>query len=332
MRIEIEIDINLAFFRQLLRSNREGPIMTSSTEAMKDTSLDKGHRVGNFHEYYKFNPPMNRLDVLQKCGILEYIKTTVIKHDTITQIARERDSKRIKLDINEQHVKLDHTLAYCDLGCNEGDLSLALSKEMAEGLQTACSLHCLGLDIDKELIDRARSKKNCQQDTGDESNHPDKISSDVRVEAEFQVCNLNDEADHLTKCREYLDLAGKERFDLTSVFSTTMWIHIHSGDEGLVAFLKRVTSLTNHLLIEPQPSKCYGKVNVRLRKMNRPEEDISLERLRMRNNIEVEIDKLLEEFGFERVVLDAKASTEGHENSRTKWKRNLQMYKRKNME
>jgi hypothetical protein len=66
--------------------------------------------------------------------------------------------------------------------------------------------------------------------------------------------------------------------------------------------------------------------------MNRPEEDISLERLRMRNNIEVEIDKLLEEFGFERVVLDAKASTEGHENSRTKWKRNLQMYKRKNME
>ena len=307
--------------------------MASTNEAMKETSLDKGHRVGNFHEYYKFNPPKNRLEVLQKCGILDYIKTTVIEINASTQITDERDSKRIKLDNKKNPANLEQTIAYCDLGCNEGDLSLSLSKEMAEASKKTCSLHCLGLDIDKELIDRARSKNTCQQDTGDEYNNPDKLPNDVGVEAEFQVCNLNDEVDHLTKCREYLKLTGKDRFDLTSVFSTTMWIHIHSGDEGLVAFLKRVTALTNYLLIEPQPSKCYGKVNVRLRKMNRPEEDISLERLKMRNNIELEIDKLLEAFEFERVIIDDEnASTdEGHENSRTKWKRNLQMYKRKNL-
>ena len=65
--------------------------------------------------------------------------------------------------------------------------------------------------------------------------------------------------------------------------------------------------------------------------MNRPEEDISLERLKMRSNIEGEIDTVLEEFDFERVAIDDNATKEGSEDSRTKWKRNLQMYKRKNL-
>ena len=307
--------------------------MPSSTEAMKETSLDKGHRVGNFHNYYEFNPPNNRIHVLQKCGILDYIKSTICISPNENHV-RERDSKRIKLDRKDPQCDniLEAALAYCDLGCNEGDLSLALSKEMAEASQRKLSLHCLGLDIDEKLIGRARSKKKCQKDNSDEESKDSKdVPTAIQVEADFQVCNLNDEEDHMTTCKKYLQNIGKQRFDLISVFSTTMWIHIHSGDEGLVAFLKRISSLTNYLLIEPQPSKCYGKVNVRLRKMNRPEEDISLERLKMRSNIEGEIDTVLEEFGFERVAIDDNATKEGSEDSRTKWKRNLQMYKRKNL-
>lgn len=303
--------------------------MPSSTEAMKETSLDKGHRVGNFHNYYEFNPTNNRIHVLQKCGILDYIKSTVCISPNADH-AGERDSKRIKIDKKDpQNDKSEAALAYCDLGCNEGDLSLALSFEMAEASQRKRSMHCLGLDIDEQLISRARSKEKFQKEISHEDSED--LPNAIQVEAEFQVCNLNDEEDHMQICKKYLQNIGKHRFDLMSVFSTTMWIHIHSGDEGLVAFLKRISSLTNYLLIEPQPSKCYGKVNVRLRKMNRPEENISMERLKMRNNIEGEIDTVLEEFGFERVAIDEKATKEGSEHSRTKWKRNLQMYKRKNL-
>eukprot|EP00814_Leptocylindrus_danicus_P012806 CAMPEP_0116041246 /NCGR_PEP_ID=MMETSP0321-20121206/24915_1 /TAXON_ID=163516 /ORGANISM="Leptocylindrus danicus var. danicus, Strain B650" /LENGTH=62 /DNA_ID=CAMNT_0003521365 /DNA_START=19 /DNA_END=204 /DNA_ORIENTATION=+ len=61
-----------------------------------------------------------------------------------------------------------------------------------------------------------------------------------------------------------------------------MWIHVHSGDDGLKAFLRRVCSWTNVLLVEPQPSKCYRSINVRLRKMSRPQVDMNAESLSMR--------------------------------------------------
>ena len=74
-------------------------------------------------------------------------------------------------------------------------------------------------------------------------------------------------------------------------------------------------------------------MNVRLRKMNRPEEDISIERLRMRKNIEQDVDRVVSSFGFERVVVPQGSSPGGgsaeNMRSRTPWKRNLQMYRRK---
>ena len=44
-------------------------------------------------------------------------------------------------------------------------------------------------------------------------------------------------------------------FHLTTIFSTTMWIHVHGGDDGLRSFLVRACQWTaNYLLVEPQPS------------------------------------------------------------------------------
>jgi hypothetical protein len=85
-------------------------------------------------------------------------------------------------------------------------------------------------------------------------------------------------------------------FHLTTIFSTTMWIHIHSGDDGLHTFLTRACNYTQkYIIIEPQPSPCYRKANVRLRKMKRPElfndtSSSSSKCLAMRNTIEIEID------------------------------------------
>ena len=44
-------------------------------------------------------------------------------------------------------------------------------------------------------------------------------------------------------------------FHLTTIFSTTMWIHVHGGDDGLKSFLERACDWTSKfLLVEPQPS------------------------------------------------------------------------------
>ena len=35
---------------------------------------DKGHRHGNFSNYYHFHPPQNRLQVLEQCGLMAQIR------------------------------------------------------------------------------------------------------------------------------------------------------------------------------------------------------------------------------------------------------------------
>ena len=272
----------------------------------------------------EFNPPKNRLDVLEKCGILNFIKTTVFGDNPETNEEEHgRASKRLKKSTDDNSSEKNRTRnkwSYCDLGCNEGDLSLALSSEiMGKESSDEIFMHCLGLDIDEELIERAQSKKKSASAAGEKDS-----SNALRFHAEFHECNLNDAKDHMEKSEEFLKQSGITRFDLTSIFSTTMWIHIHSGDDGLVAFLERACSLTNYLLIEPQPSKCYRSVNVRLRRMNRPEEDISVDRLKMRENIEESIDRVVTSFGFKKVTIP----NDEVQNSRTKWKRKLQIYKR----
>lgn len=270
---------------------------------MEVSNLDKGHRIGNFHNYYEFNPPNNRLDILRRSGLLEYMQSALFSINTSSHSI----------------VATDNAVAFCDLGCNEGDLTLDISQELASYSKGQKSFHSLGLDIDEELIRRAEEKAKLSIGSKTEFGH----SHGCKFDVNFQVCNLIDESNHLSVSNNFLKRIGKERFDLISIFSTTMWIHIHSGDDGLGSFLRRVCSMTKFILIEPQPSSCYGRVNVRLRKMNRPEEDISIARLKIRNNIEAEIDRILCECNFTRVEVQEVRSSE----ILSKWKRNIQLYR-----
>eukprot|EP00554_Chaetoceros_debilis_P016570 CAMPEP_0194126606 /NCGR_PEP_ID=MMETSP0150-20130528/60082_1 /TAXON_ID=122233 /ORGANISM="Chaetoceros debilis, Strain MM31A-1" /LENGTH=371 /DNA_ID=CAMNT_0038820479 /DNA_START=66 /DNA_END=1182 /DNA_ORIENTATION=- len=368
----------------------------SSSKSMKETCLDKGHRVGNFHNYYEFNPADNRLKIMENCGIFRYLVNDVfISSEDDEQI---REKKRMKRDKAVKAVKAEEErkpqtdnsakrnkrkLLYCDLGCNEGDLTLALGNAiMAETCDPMISLYCLGLDIDTELIKRAKSKNKQQhvysyasQEDDDEDEDPSSMEAQVRYieeaefdacdfnnkdelkdpssmeaqvryieEAEFDACDFNNKDELLLKSKTYLARFDVERFRLISVFSTTMWIHIHGGDKGLVDFFQRICSMTDYLLLEPQPSKCYRSVNVRLRKLWRPEVDVSTERLELRENIEYEVDRILKDFGFDKVDVDVdanvdvshKADINEHaytqkkdETSRTAWKRKLQLYRRR---
>jgi SAM-dependent methyltransferase len=245
-----------------------------STEVTSAT--DKGHRYGNFHSYYNFHPPVDRISLLtRKGGFLEHIAKTWNPTDT--------------------------GFSYVDVGCNEGDLTIEIAKAILDQLKGKLQTKVIvkGIDLDPILIERAQEK--WQQNE----------SADVAIQASFQ------EADILST-----EISEAEAFtaDFTSLFSTTMWIHIHGGDEGLTRVLKKLCAQTRHfLLVEPQPSKCYRNATMRLRKLGQPDVDVSSDRLKLRPKIEEEIDKILEEQSFKRVQTDT---------DKTKWNRSLRLYER----
>lgn len=109
-------------------------------------------------------------------------------------------------------------------------------------------LFVLGVDIDKVLIERAAAKPVTLSD------------GDV-----VQFCQADvSEPAFDSAIRSFLELAKRplssqqqRQFDLVTCFSVTMWIHLNKGDDGLWKFLERVSDMANHLIIEPQPWKCY---------------------------------------------------------------------------
>ena len=306
---------------------------------------DNGHRYGNFPNYYTFHPPQNRLQVLDQTNILSYIRDGLKLSDE--EFSRMRCAggeashsagvdaggsgkcgrKKPRLESNAQASSKNDTalqeMYYCDLGCNEGDLTTSMAAslhssgaainnkedELSSREETTTqnaittsnkSIQCLGLDIDSMLIERANTKfvlteKNdgCSDGSNNEAVlKKDKArdtgginKSKSQVSATFNVCNLCSEEEHsaaynsfwneidghttsndVTDPKEETEGKGeghcksmitkkRQQFHLTTIFSTTMWIHVHGGDVGLRQFLERACNATSRfLLIEPQPS------------------------------------------------------------------------------
>lgn len=112
------------------------------------------------------------------------------------------------------------------------------------------ALAVLGVDIDSILITRASAKPVVLQEGDNLEFHC----------ANVMEKNFND----LTKL--FLERVHRPRstsrrsFDLITLFSVTMWIHLNHGDDGLWTFLEMISDLTEHLIVEPQPRRCYRYV------------------------------------------------------------------------
>ena len=261
---------------------RERGLASPSSHQHNMEEDDHGHRYGNFPNYYAFNPPTNRIDVLERTGILDYVlrslqgqntshassstgktETDALKVDETAsncEDTSEKSRKKPRLQeglwqwtvVPAQHV----TIYYCDLGCNEGDLTLAMATLLSGNTH---GVKCLGIDIDPMLIDRAKYKA---KTSGSDS-------SGLSISASFKTANLCNDAEHNDACLVFETSGANEQinhnanstsiphqlFDFTTIFSTTMWIHVHGGDDGLKAFLERACGWTKKfLLVEPQPS------------------------------------------------------------------------------
>jgi len=129
-----------------------------------------------------------------------------------------------------------------DIGCNDGTLTWALFQRARMELPEYVDISVTGIDLDSELIDRANAsfvtnenKKSVKFKAIDIINHQER--------------NEGDTDDHI--------LNGTT-FDLVSLFSITMWVHLNHGDKGFVQLIETAARYSLHsVLIEPQRWKSY---------------------------------------------------------------------------
>ncbi|NXC45262.1 BN3D2 methyltransferase, partial [Penelope pileata] len=189
---------------------------------------------GNFPNYSRFHPPEGRVRLLPS--------------ELLRRLFPAADRPLLGLDV----------------GCNSGELSVALYRHLL-GLQESKGsldqpaagrdLRLLCCDIDPVLIERAQE------------------SSPFPASISFINLDIMDSNSREPLLSSYLSRFGRSTFDIGFCMSVTMWIHLNHGDSGLLEFLAFLASLCRYLLIEPQPWKCYRAAARRLRKLGRNDFD-----------------------------------------------------------
>ncbi|XP_036414923.1 pre-miRNA 5'-monophosphate methyltransferase [Colossoma macropomum] len=205
------------------------PADRAGEESSAETEDPGAAPHGNFINYYTFNPPENRL--------------SLIPASLLGELGGRRESE---------------TVLMLDVGCNSGDLSIALYKHLLQEQplesDSPRSVHLLGFDLDRDLILRAQ---NCNP-------FPQNI--------QFIPLDITQESSH-TELTSYVEKFGCSRFHLCTCFAVTMWVHLNHGDAAFLALLSRLASLCEYLLLEVQPWKCYRSAARRLRKLGRSDFD-----------------------------------------------------------
>ncbi|XP_072034413.1 pre-miRNA 5'-monophosphate methyltransferase-like [Amphiura filiformis] len=254
---------------------------------------------GNFINYYTFNPPIRRLqfiptDMLDR--ILDAIK--VANHDAVATVL--------------------------DVGCNTGDLTIALYEHLLKGgvpeVVKQTSEHACeetssekppeeGHQVDADDSGKIKPDQCDCVNNSHETKCEGKVSGSKQLfmlgcdidqvliqratEANpypdnvmFQAIDIMDSTSSNKVCANFLDAHHASHiFDLTTCFSITMWIHLHQGDSGLLTFLEQVSKRTRYLIIEPQPWKCYKSAVRRVKKLGQPMQWQSLSELQIREDV-----------------------------------------------
>lgn len=194
----------------------------------------------------------------------------------------------------------NHPYLVLDVGCNAGNFTQLLY-EFLEQKKPGRKIVILGIDIDPVLIQRA-----------DESNQ---FERNVFYSC-FDIMEFNDGDNCITN---HLKSYGKRQFDAVCCLSITMWIHLNNGDNGLERFLDLVVKLSEILIIEPQPWKCYQNA---VRRMKRAGEQTTFPlhaTLKVRNDVEQFIKDYLKNKNSLSLIF---------ESDPTKWKRTICFYRK----
>ena len=181
------------------------------------------------------------------------------------------------------------------------DLTGQLYERLSSSSVSRHEVCMLGIDLDRLLVERAVSR--FIQTDGLEFWHLDILGEGVTQLLE-----------------QYLASHRSTKFDLVSLFSVTMWIHINHGDEGLRELVRRLVDTARFVLVEPQPWKCYQTAARRMRKLGQ-EEFEQMKHLKMRGpGVDQEIVELFTNSGME--IVECFGETE--------WNRKLILLKNEN--
>jgi hypothetical protein len=268
----------------------------AAADAAADWADGSGTAVyGNFHRYYSFNPPHERLQFLTPAFLQRILNTDASRE------AQRRESASALSPLpkcecpSSSPFSLPSSLpslsANCppairsvrilDLGCNEGDLTMQLmaalqraaDNQQLEDRQrdSRIILEAAGIDIDAELIRRARLKHDAAGGRTLESLaaiDPSSLSESPRcpVFVSFYQANL--------VCSRTVGCLSESRCELCCCFSLLMWLHLCYGSELLSAFLSCVARLCCHLVVEWQPWRHYRAAIDRRRKESRRGQEV----------------------------------------------------------
>lgn len=221
-----------------------------------------GHRFGNFNNYYSFHPSNCRTAAVPN-GIYEFMWTNLDK---------------------PSHFYI------CDIGCNSGDLSLAVLQQAKNELSKyGVRCYLLGIDLDPDLIARARTKY-CSSTTSDDLGLAD---------VEFQAIDVLSNPDFASDYYRKHNITG---FSMICAFSITMWIHLNHHDHGMLEFLRLLAQHSlDGIIIEPQKWKSYKNAVTRCRKLGMAK-PLYFDAITIRNDVDTIICRTLREtYGFDYV-------------------------------
>jgi len=256
----------------------------------REHSAGKGHIFGNFHEYYHFHPVEAR--------------TALLPPGTLLKVWHAKGCPACFIVL--------------DIGCNEGNLTVAMYLKARVELPSHVRVCVYGVDVDSELIAAAQQRALAiQPQLAVNSMHAQwtttanlqrastaadvgRNSWDVVEFRTADICDLSitTHADllHLLLGSSGAALAKAHGgVSLVTLFSVTMWIHLNGGDEALRRSIERCAALlqptfgsTNATsvfggtcLIEPQPWRAYKNAQKRTKRLGLP--PTPLEALTLRN-------------------------------------------------
>lgn len=174
----------------------------------------------------------------------------------------QEDEEDVRMDAFKQHAHLFINKDVCDIGCNQGVVTMAVARDI--GVKSI-----IGLDIDKELIGVARKQLARLRSNKDNNNQREGFPFNVA----FKQCN------YILDHEVLLDLVNED-FDTILCLSVTKWIHLNFGDAGLKLAFKRMYKQLRrggHLILEAQPWVGYKR-----RKKLTPEIAKNFESIKMR--------------------------------------------------
>ena len=241
---------------------------------------------GNFHNYYAFNAVSERLQFITQ-DFIQHVarRTTPLAAPPLAPAAAEGCEPHLQLP-SCSCPSSDHSLPavfarpepcdraedavyVCDLGCNVGELTVELVQRLSDALADERPVVAVGIDIDGELIRRARHK--CAQPSIDDytlSMTQQPAQQAARAYVSFYQANLLCSATFasLQSVHPSRSTAAPPPFHLVTCFSLLMWLHLCYGSAALCHFLSALCLLASHLLIELQGWRHYRSAVERRRR------------------------------------------------------------------